>query len=70
MAGGTSNDAHINIVLSIIAPVALSVGKVLHRVNCLAPKVEMFVFARLGDEPMAVSVQTVLDPGLDILDCH
>lgn len=70
MTSRASNHAHINIVLSIITPEALSVGEVLSMVGCLAPKIKMAVFARFGDEPVAVSIQTGLNPGLDVLDCQ
>ena len=70
MTSGASSHAHINIVLSIVTPEALLVGEVKTMVGCLAPKIKMAVFARFGDEPMAVSIHTVLNKDLFILDCQ
>ena len=70
MTSRASSHAHINIVLSIAAPVALSVVHELSMMNCLAPKIKMAVFTRLSDKPMAVSIHAVLNKDLFILDCQ
>jgi hypothetical protein len=70
MTGRTSGHAHINVVLSIITPVALSVVHELGMIGCLAEELEMLVFAGLGDEPMAISIHTILNKDLVILDCQ
>ena len=70
MTSRASSHAHINVVFSIITKVALSIVEVLSMMNCLAPKIKMSVFARFGDEPMAVSIHTILNKDLDILDCQ
>jgi len=70
MTSRASSHAHVNIVLSITTPVALSVVHELSMMNGLAPEIKMAVFARFGDEPMAVSIHTILNKDLLILDCQ